>query len=224
MFAGSDPKDYYTTFKKIRPLQRLRNLLKMLVLKMRRRREDSDQANIVDVGIESVDQFEESGSSIGRSLEVLDSTDLSGTWKLWCYPGFKDEYDLYLRRLGQNNLVRAVALSLVGVTTEATDQKDSGRALWIQGTNPRGVWTRTLYTDKVVEIETADKESVEAEAWWEGNVHHSWLRGVSKYGGGDFESRRYLEDANTLACESVFHPRNRDEKEVASVVWKFTRM
>ncbi len=166
--------------------------------------------------------------------------DLSGNWKIVVDEKFKEEYDLYLKNLGQPSLVRSIAVSIVEMTTEEVIQEDGGRSLFIKGKNLRGVWDRTLVAsgsdyDSEFDVEsqehdqidliTADKENVKAEAWWEenGTVHRSYLRGLKKYGGGDFESRRYLEDGgNTLVCESVFHPK--DGKEQAIVTWKFQKI
>ena len=44
-----------------------------------------------------------------------------------------------------------------------------------------------------------------------------------KYGGGDFESVRYVEeglDGNVLVCESFFHPKDASKKK-AVVNWRF---
>ena len=74
-------------------------------------------------------------------------------------------------------------------------------------------------------VVTADDEQVKAEAWWEneGTVHMSWMRGVTKYGGGNFESKRYLEEGGKiLVCESIFHPLD-EKREKATVTWKFLR-
>jgi hypothetical protein len=73
--------------------------------------------------------------------------------------------------------------------------------------------------------------------------HHSWLRGVTKYGGGDFESIRYLEQqpsyskkggvndgnqyplsSNVLVCHSIFHPTTTQFRETARVTWRFGRI
>ena len=78
-------------------------------------------------------------------------------------------------------------------------------------------------------------ESVSVASWWEeeGTVHHSWVVGGTRYGGGDFENKRYLSDnGNILVCESTFHPRedgnreektNGEEREKACVTWRFLR-
>jgi hypothetical protein len=164
------------------------------------------------------------------------SIDLSGEWELIVTDEFRKQYDRYLERLGQPMLVRSVAVGIVAQTTEETVQFDQGRSLLIVGKNIRGVWTRTLvasgtdsnsldYVPLKVPIVTADSEKVNAESWWEenGTVHVSWLRGVTKYGGGSFESRRYLEDnGDVLVCESVFHP-NDTSKEPNRITWKFRR-
>ena len=108
-------------------------------------------------------------------------------------------------------------------------------------------------------VVTADNERVTAEARWIIAIndsdtvrsrklyHHSWLRGVTKYGGGDFESIRYLEEQpsynnNTddnddnhhdhpsqkssivLVCHSTFHPSNPQQRELARVTWRFRRI
>ena len=47
--------------------------------------------------------------------------------------------------------------------------------------------------------------------------------GGEKYGGGDFENRRYLSDnGNILVCESTFHPRE-EGRDKATVTWRFLR-
>jgi hypothetical protein len=166
-----------------------------------------------------------------RRSATAKSVDLSGKWELIVSEEFKVNYDKYLQILGQPPLVRSVALSIIGMTTEETIQSDQGRELKIRGRNVRGNWERTLKASSeknplVHTIVTADKETVESECWWEdnGSVHRSWLRGVAKYGGGDFESRRFLEDnRKTLVCESTFHPSD-SSREKASIVWKFRRM
>ncbi len=165
--------------------------------------------------------------------------DLSAVWKIVVDDKFKEEYDNYLKNLGQPALVRSIAVNIVELTTEEVVQGDDGRTLSIKGKNLRGVWERTLISSGAdydhdfneeedehdrVDIITADKEKVLAEAWWEeeGTVHRSYLRGVKKYGGGDFESRRYLKDGGeTLVCESVFHPS--EGKEPAVIKWTFTK-
>jgi hypothetical protein len=179
------------------------------------------------------------GIGMDRSPTCAKSVDLSGQWDLLVTDEFKNQYDEYLTLLGQPYLVRSVAISIVGLTTEETRQTDSGRNLYILGRNLRGVWERNLITDEgsrqqqlsftpsQTEIITADGENVMAEAWWEdqGTTHRSWLRGVKKYGGGDFESKRFLEkkDRNDiLVCESTFHP-NDPKREKAKVTWRFTR-
>jgi hypothetical protein len=168
------------------------------------------------------------------------TVDLSGHWdiKPFVTENFKRQYDNYLRLLGQPGIVRSVAVSIVGLTTEETAQSDQGRELLIRGRNVRGIWERTLtasgadrasvngeYTPVQTVIITADAEAVQSEAWWEqeGTVHRSWLRGVTKYGGGEFESKRYLEDGgNVLVCESTFHPAD-PSREKAHVTWRFQR-
>jgi hypothetical protein len=143
--------------------------------------------------------------------------DLSGSWTLIADESFKAEYDTYLKHLGFNRITRGVACSLIARTTEITKQSKGGRELYLKGINPKGAWERVLvasgfpdfethdeakegtdYTHMRTSIKTADAEDVDAEAWWEerGTVHRSWLRGGTKYGGGDFESLRYIEEGS----------------------------
>jgi hypothetical protein len=160
--------------------------------------------------------------------------DLTGDWEVIVTDEFKKEYDQYLTELGQPMLVRSVALGIISLTTEVTKQTDNGKALLIRGKNVRGIWDRTLvssgseigmdeFTPLVVPVMSADSEEVEAESWWEadGHVHVSWLRGVKKYGGGAFESRRYL-DGDTYVCGSTFHPED-ISKPSHKIVWRFQR-
>lgn len=172
------------------------------------------------------------------------NVDLSGEWSLIANEAFVLEYDTYLKRLGFSKITRKVACSLIGRTTEITKQSDNGRNLFMKGVNPKGVWERMLtssgypdfdtddselkeYSHTKSTIKTADAEDVDAEAWWEelGTKHRSWLRGSKKYGGGDFESVRYLEvgsNGNVLVCNSIFHPTD-PSKEKAVVTWRFIR-
>lgn len=172
-----------------------------------------------------------------RWAVAADHVDLSGKWYLINTDTFQHEYNRYLCLLGQPQIVRTIALSIVTMTTEETKQMDRGRILWIRGRNVRGVWERTLTTSGsdeanthvaplYVPIVTIDGEKVLSEAWWEnkGTVHHSWIRGVTKYGGGDFEARRYLEqDGMGLVCETTFHPNNK-KQEKARITWRFRTM
>ena len=172
--------------------------------------------------------------------------DLSGEWTLIADETFKREYDAYLKQLGFSGITRKVACGLIARTTEMTKQTDNGRSLYLKGTNPKGAWERTLassgypdfetephhqededYSHHNISIKTADSEDVNAEGWWEdaGKKHRSWLRGGKKYGGGDFESLRFIEegsDGNVLVCESYFHS-NDKSKGAACVNWRFQR-
>lgn len=176
------------------------------------------------------------------------AVDLTGNWTLIVDDAFKSEYDEYLRRLGQPMLVRTVALTVIGSTKEETKQMEDGQKLFIRGTNVRGSWERTLEASETTtsagdsaeeggEVKhaveghelkpmiTADDEEVEVASWWEdnGKVHKSWVVGGKKYGGGDFENKRYLsENGNILICESIFHP-NEEGREKARVTWRFLR-
>lgn len=160
--------------------------------------------------------------------------DITGDWEVIVTDEFKQAYDQYLTELGQPILVRSVALGIISLTTELTKQTDNGKSLLIRGQNVRGTWDRTLvasgtevgkddYTPLVIPVMSADSEKVEAESWWEadGHVHVSWLRGVKKYGGGAFESRRFL-DGDVYVCESTFHPDD-NSKQPNRIVWRFRR-
>lgn len=152
--------------------------------------------------------------------------DLSGSWTLIADDSFKTEYDTYLKQLVFSRITRGVACSLIARTTEITKQSRGGRELYLKGINPKGAWERVLvssgypdfetdgkqkdFTHLKTSIKTADAEVVEAEAWWEarGTLHRSWLRGGTKYGGGDFESLRYIEEGsggNVLVSNMVYH-------------------
>jgi hypothetical protein len=162
--------------------------------------------------------------------------DLSGKWKMSVSDEFKANYDRYLADLGQPLLVRTVAVGIIDRTTEELTQSEDGKSLLIRGRNIRGVWDRTLvasgaeagiddYAPLQVPVMTADSEKVEAESWWEneGTMHVSWLRGVNKYGGGAFESKRYLEDdGQVLYVLSTYHPDDASVKP-SEIVWRFYR-
>ena len=51
--------------------------------------------------------------------------------------------------------------------------------------------------------------------------------GGAKYGGGNFENRRYLTDGvNVMVCESAFHPRDDGRDGAPGVTcptWRFLR-
>lgn len=174
-------------------------------------------------------KFNELVTGQDRSATAAPRVDLSGNWNVVVTEEFKKEYDRYLTYLGQPNLVRSVALSIVGLTTEETKQLNKGRELFIRGRNVRGVWERTLVASDSADpvltpITTADSEKVVSESWWTngGTVHVSWLRGVKKYGGGDFESRRSIDSDGIFICESTFHPQD-GAREKVSMTWRFQR-
>jgi hypothetical protein len=163
-------------------------------------------------------------------------TNLTGDWELIVTDDFRKQYDNYLLGLGQAGLVRSVALGIVAQTTEKVVQTDQGRSLQIVGRNIRGTWSRILvasgtdldhdvYLPQLVPITSADSEPVETESWWENNgtVHVSWMRGVTKYGGGSFESRRYLDgEGQEYVCDSAFHP-TETSKQPNKITWRFRR-
>ena len=184
------------------------------------------------------------------------AVDLTGNWTLIVDDTFTSQYENYLRKLGQPMLVRTVAQTVIGSTKEETIQSDDGQKLFIRGMNVRGSWERLLEaSEQIAESDdtrsepsvdlavvqghslqpmvTADGDNVSVASWWENNgtVHHSWVVGVHKYGGGDFENKRYLKDnGNILVCESTFHPRELEGeggqgqiREKACVTWRFLR-
>jgi hypothetical protein len=197
--------------------------------------------------VESIDESQV--QSVGSEQAVPKGTrwavsapdaDLTGKWKILATDDFKSEYDEYLKRLGQPSLVRSVAVSIVDMTSEEIIQSDRGRSVHIKGKNLRGVWNRTLISSgsdfdtehgenenhTQITMVTADKEMVQAESWWEedGTVHRSWIRGVKKYGGGDFETKRFLTDDDKLVCESKFHAYGGGDKDKAAIRWTFERV
>lgn len=194
-----------------------------------------------------------SSNAVLPARSATASIDMSGTWDLIVTEEFKKEYDEYMQNMGVPFLARTVAMSVIGLTTEETVQTEKGRKLLLRSKNVKGVWERTLIASSGLEhgaaattsqnngsnsstsppplepiltpLKTADEEEVLGEAWWENNgtVHHSWLRGITKYGGGDFESIRYLENGgNILVCESIFHPKDKKRKK-ATITWKFQK-
>jgi len=214
--------------------------------------EDTDREEIIpfDVASSSITDFvrgsvkndEHASSNLPKGERwgiAATGVDLTGKWKIIVTDDFKVKYDKYLLNLGQPALVRKVAVSIVEMTIENITQLDNGRELYIKGKNLRGIWERSLiasgsdnkntFTGKEhlkTEIVTADSENLMAEAWWDrnGSVHNSWIRDTKKYGGGDFESKRYLvDDGNILMCESKFHP-NKPGQEMAEIAWKFDRV
>jgi len=177
-----------------------------------------------------------------RSKTCAPNTDLSGSWALVITDEFKSEYDNYLTVLGINYFVRKVALQVIYQTTEVIEQSSGcGTELSIIGSNPKGVWDRTLIASNGVKVgnndentfeherfhtTTADGEDIMSEAWWEegGTVHRSYLfDAASKYGGGDFESKRYLNAEDNYNCVSTFHPRTKGLAPV-SITWKYSRV
>ena len=203
-----------------------------------------EQASSSPQRVEMLTEEEMSAHDHERWAVAAPDVDLSGSWTLIADDAFKAEYDQYLCILGFNRITRGVACSLISRTLEETKQLEGGRKLFLKGTNPKGCWERTLvasgypdfhthsskkegqdYQHSKSFIKTADAEDVSAEAWWEdrGTVHRSWLRGGTKYGGGDFESLRYLEDnGQVLVCKSIFHPKDLSKSD-AIVTWRFKR-
>mmetsp|Transcript_16188 Transcript_16188/g.34215 ORF Transcript_16188/g.34215 Transcript_16188/m.34215 type:complete len:600 (+) Transcript_16188:64-1863(+) len=207
---------------------------------------DDEKAQTPPQRLEPLTEDEMNSHSHERWAVSAPSVDLTGEWTLIADDNFKTEYDAYLKSLGFSGITRRVACGLIARTTEATKHSNNGRELYLKGTNPKGAWERTLtssgypdfdtqpekkegedYSHVKTSIKTADSEDVDAEAWWEdrGTKHRSWLRGGKKYGGGDFESLRYVEegsDGKVLVCESFFHPSDPSKKK-AVVNWRFQR-
>ncbi|KAL7558099.1 hypothetical protein ACA910_020049 [Epithemia clementina (nom. ined.)] len=161
----------------------------------------------------------------------------------------KDGTRLFLR--GEN--MRGVwERTLVTTTTRATntttnDKENDGTTAPRINKNNNTLYVNNSDNETKI-IVTADGERVTYEAWWEdeGRVHRSWLHGVQNYGGGSFESKRYLlrqvpsdqqqdddddepsdnhdswmNDA-IYVCESTFHPRD-TRREKAHLTWRFQR-
>lgn len=164
-----------------------------------------------------------------RSAIASKNTDLSGEWTLINSDEFRNTYDYYLTLLGQPAFVRSVATSIVGLTTEIIEQTEQGRVLSIKGTNVRGLWERTLTASDaesavIGEVKTVEGDVVSAESWWvdNGTVHRTWMRGYTRFGGGDFESSRYIDSDGCLVCETTFHPNDSNRKK-PKLVWRFQR-
>lgn len=83
------------------------------------------------------------------------------------------------------------------------------------------------YEPFYTQFKDPDGDSVQVEAWWEqdGTVHKSWLRNKPRVLGDELESTRYLESANVLVCESLFHPPpdSHPKFQQARIVWRFQR-
>lgn len=209
--------------------------------------------------IDTSDTSPSAATTSSHRSSTTSTVDLTGNWTLLTDEIFTSQYENYLRKLGQPLLVRTVAQTVIGSTKETTAQSNNGQKLYIKGMNVRGSWERTLEaSDQLVDYDnddittydghpivqghelkpmtTADGEQVSVASWWEdnGTVHHSWVCGGKKYGGGDFENKRYLTDnGNILVCESTFHPREdgggegrengNEKREKASVTWRFLR-
>lgn len=152
-------------------------------------------------------------------------TNLAGKWSVVVTPTLKKEYDMYLQAFQQPAFFRAVALNVLSMTKDTLQQSVDGREFTIIGTNPRGVWSRTLFSSgyqadwdhrdstamdvesfepKLTMIRNAGGADVDAECWWEdnGKTHTSWVRNAKE---GDFYSRRYIDEDGFYICESKFY-------------------
>ena len=224
-----------------------------VVIEQQQERKSSESTKVTSSGKVAEDGLPTTRHRAATTAAV----NLTGNWTLIVDDTFTSQYENYLRKLGQPMLVRTVAQTVIGSTKEETIQSDDGQKLFIRGMNVRGSWERLLEASEQIAEEsddamsdlsmnlavvqghelkpmvTADGDNVAVASWWENNgtVHHSWVVGVHKYGGGDFENKRYLKDnGNILVCESTFHPRELDgeggqgqAREKASVTWRFLR-
>jgi hypothetical protein len=207
----------------------------------------SESSNIVsesedDIVVTATDKhivFQSVGETLlpegPRWATSCNRTDLSGKWKPIVTPEFKRMYNEYLINCSQPMWFRNLCLNFVGTTREEIVQ--NGTQLVLRGTNPGGVWTRTLVSSGsdiynamfepiIVEFSDPDKEMVQVESWWmnKGTRHKSWMRGKKRVKGGEFESTRYLESPGILVCESVFHTNGAKGFEPANIQWRFQRV
>jgi hypothetical protein len=119
--------------------------------------------------------------------------------------------------------VRAVAVRITQATSEIVTVDAASGDMEIDGTNPRGKWTRTmLNSDTPHELLTADSEKVMSTARWEGDVHLSGYD-TGMYEGGRFESKRYVEGGRYY-CETVFTPKAEGKGVRAEVKWEFDKV
>merc|ERR1740124_267657 len=96
-----------------------------------------------------------------RSSTCAPTTDLSGSWSLLATPFFYLEYERYLTALGISYFTRKIALQFINRTSETIKQSpDGGSELRIMGSNPKGVWDRTLIA--------TDGVAVVGESWEHG--------------------------------------------------------
>ena len=106
-----------------------------------------------------------SSSSLSPESVVSDRSatgkiDLSGSWDLVVTDEFKQEYDKYLESMGQPFFIRSVAVNIITMTTEETEQSDDGRTLFIRGKNVKGVWERTLVSSGPTSESETDFEPI----------------------------------------------------------------
>ena len=170
---------------------------------------------------EDLSEFPSTPIRTQLSEDTSSAIDLSGTWKIIVDDDFRKEYDDYLKCLGFNRIFRSVALRVIGQTVEEIQQLEEGQQLVIKGTNPKGVWERTLMT-RPYKVITAQNEELEGEAWWQDNRHNSFLRGSKKYGGGDFGAVRYIDEEGLYICDSTFIFDDKT-KDPAHVCWRFKK-
>lgn len=172
-----------------------------------------------------------------RSASPASGVDLSGTWKPALTPQFLKAYDRYLQNCGEGLWFRRALLAAIGLAHEVYRQDDDHHTLTITSVSPVKSWERDLISssrgdgnDDAVVISSfrdPDGDTVHVEAWWEGPVHVSRLRGKPRVRGGEFESKRYLESPDVLICEATFLPpctsSSHDRFQKDHVVWRFQR-
>ena len=115
-------------------------------------------------------------------------------------------------------MIRIVAVNIIKLTSERLAVNPGTGDLEIVGVNPRGTWARTFVNSKDPEpILTADGYKVLASSRWEkGGVHYSEYP-TTEYGGGVFESRRFIAE-ELYVCDTKFV---REGRVIAKIRWSF---
>ena len=187
----------------------------------------------------SKEEVSHNESHESRWAHAANSIDLSGKWKPIVDSKFKTSYNDYLKNCSQSALFRNVIISALPLTVDIIDQKQVN--LTLTSKSPAGSWTRTLvssgrqldnsdedhFEPLHVEIIDPDKDTVYIESWWEGQgtVHRSIMQGKPRVKGGVFETRRYLENEDTLITESLFHPPpHKGSFQPGYVKWRYERV
>ena len=74
---------------------------------------------------------------------------------------FVQEYDIYLKQLGVGKIIRKVACSVIGRTTEIVKQSDNGRKLHLKLSNPKGVWELGMLHTRYPYFNTDDSKQMD---------------------------------------------------------------